>query len=162
MKIAILYGSKYGATEACAKKIASEINGQVDLINILKKKTVDLGGYDAVLLGGAVYAGKMAGGVIQTIKNLDLGDIPYGLIVCCMEEGKLEEVLRLNLGDELVDRAMIIEHLGHGLNFERMNFLVRSMIKKIAKVDKSYTKYDMEAIHRVAEAMNRLENDHEQ
>ena len=162
MKIAILYGSKYGATEACVKRIASEIKGQVDLIHISKKKSVDLNGYDAVLLGGAVYAGKMENGVIQTIKNLDLGLIPYGLILCCMEEDKLEEVLRLNLGDELVDRAMLIEHLGHGLNLERMNFFVRSMIKKIAKVDKSYTKYDREAIHRVAEKMNHLENDHEQ
>lgn len=158
MKTAILYGSKYGATESCVKKIASEIQGEVDLIRILKKRSIDLTDYDAVIIGGAVYAGKMADGVIHTIKNLKLENIPYGLVICCMEEGKKpEENLRLNLGDNLVDQAMFVEHLGHGVNFEKMNFLVRTMIKKIAKVDKSYTKFNTAAIHRAADAINRLE-----
>jgi menaquinone-dependent protoporphyrinogen oxidase len=158
MKTAILYGSKYGATESCAKQIADKINGQVDLVNILKKRQVDLTGYDAVVLGGAIYAGKMADGVIHTIKGLDLGKVPYGIVLCCMEEGKEEEYLRTNLGDQIVEGAAFMEHLGHGLNFERMNFLVRKMIKKIAKVDKSFTKFDTEAIQRVADAVIQMES----
>jgi menaquinone-dependent protoporphyrinogen oxidase len=163
MKIAILYGSKYGATESCARKIASEIRGEVELINLLEKKPQRLIGYDAVLMGGAVYAGKMADDVIHGIKNLNFGDTPYGLFICCKDEKeKAEGYLRLNLGDGIVDNAMLIEHLGHGINLDRMNFFTRTAMKTMFKIKKSYTEFNSAAIHRVADGVNRMEIVHEQ
>lgn len=157
MKIAILYGSKYGSTESCAKKIASEIKGQVKMINLLENKPMSLNEFDAVLMGGAVYAGKMADDVIHGIKDLNLNGVPYGLFICCKDElDKAEGYLRLNLGDELVDNARWIEHLGHGINLERMNFFARTALKTMFKIKKSYTDFNIAAIHRVADGVNRL------
>ena len=158
MKTAILYGSKYGATESCAKKIASEINGQVELINLIEKKPQLLSGYDFVLMGGAVYAGKMADDVIQGIKGLQLGETPYGLFICCKDEAeKAEGYLRFNLGDEIVDEADMVEHLGHGIYLERMNFFARTAMKTMFKIKKSYSEFNSAAIHRVADQANRMD-----
>lgn len=157
MRIAILYGSKYGATETCAKKIASEIKGQVNLINLLENRPVELKDYDAVLMGGAVYAGKMPEEVVCGIKDLNLNGVPYGLFICCKDEReKAKEYLRVNLGDEIVARAKWVEHLGHGINLERMNFFARTAMKTMFKIKKSYTDFNMAAIHRVADGVNRL------
>lgn len=163
MKTAILYGSKYGATESCAKRIASEINGQVELINLLEKQPQAMIGYDMVLMGGAVYAGKMADQVINGIKGLNLGNIPYGLFICCKDEAdKAEGYLRQNLGDQIVDGAMMVEHLGHGINLERMNFIARTAMKTMFKIKKSYTDFNSAAIYRVVEGVNRMGVTYEQ
>lgn len=163
MRTAILYGSKYGSTETCAKKIASEIKGQVNLINLLENKPCKLKEYDAVLMGGAVYAGKMADEVIHGIKALNLDGVPYGLFICCKDEReKAEGYLRLNLGDEIVDRAKWVEHLGHGINLDRMNFVARLAMKTMFKIKKSYTDFNLTAIHRLVEGVNRLDVRHEQ
>jgi menaquinone-dependent protoporphyrinogen oxidase len=157
MKIAILYGSKYGATECCAKKIASELNGQVELINIFEKKPKLMSGYDFVLMGGAVYVGKMADDVIHGIKGLNLGDTPYGLFICCKDDKKKAvEYLRLNLGDKIVDHAMVVEHLGHAIHLERMNFFARTAMKTMFKIKSSYSDFNSAAIHRVADQVNRM------
>lgn len=158
MKTAILYGSKYGATESCAKKIASEINGQVELINLLEKKPQLLSGYDLVLMGGAVYAGKMADDVIRGIKDLKLEETPYGLFICCKDDAKKAEgYLRFNLGDKIVDDAIMVEHLGHAIHLERMNFFARTAMKTMFKIKKSYSEFNSAAIHRVADQANRMD-----
>ena len=163
MKTAILYGSKYGATETCAKKMASEIKGQVKLINLLENQSANLSEYDAVLMGGAVYAGKMADEVIHGIKAMNLEGLTYGLFICCKDEcQKAEEYLRTNLGDSIVNHAKWVEHLGHGINLERMNFVARLAMKTMFKIKKSYTDFNMAAIHRLVNGVNRLEVSHEQ
>ncbi|BES64751.1 hypothetical protein SANA_11900 [Gottschalkiaceae bacterium SANA] len=161
MKTAILYGSKYGATECCAKKIASEINGQVELINLLEKKPHLMSGYDFVLMGGAVYAGKMADDVIHGIKGLQLGKTPYGLFICCKDDAeKAEGYLRFNLGDKLVNGAIIFEHLGHAINLDNMNVFLKIAMRSMFKIKESYSDFNSAAIHRVANQVNRMEISH--
>lgn len=42
MNTLILYGSKHGCTETCAKILADRLTGKVDRINVDQKTDVDL------------------------------------------------------------------------------------------------------------------------
>lgn len=54
MKTLILYATKYGATEACARLLAQNLEGEVQIINI-KQADIDLRKYDRVILGSSIY-----------------------------------------------------------------------------------------------------------
>ena len=55
MKTLILYATKYGATEACARLLAQNLEGEVQIINIKQAKDIDLRKYDRVILGSSIY-----------------------------------------------------------------------------------------------------------
>lgn len=41
MRILLIYSSKYGTTEICAKKIVDNLDGKVDLVNIKEKNNIN-------------------------------------------------------------------------------------------------------------------------
>ena len=41
MKIAVIYSSKYGATEVCAKKISDNIKGESEIVNIKENNNIN-------------------------------------------------------------------------------------------------------------------------
>ena len=43
MKIAVIYSSKYGATEVCAKKISDKIKGERERVSIKENNKMNLG-----------------------------------------------------------------------------------------------------------------------
>ncbi|MGI6129497.1 MAG: flavodoxin domain-containing protein [bacterium] len=58
-KIVVIYQSKYGATEKYAEWLAGELSG--DLIQTRKATIEQVEKYDAVILGGGIYATGIAG-----------------------------------------------------------------------------------------------------
>jgi menaquinone-dependent protoporphyrinogen oxidase len=58
---------------------------------------------------------------------------------------------------ELVSAAVAKDYLGGEFNFEKMNFIYRAIIKKMAKTDKSQANYVQENIDRFAEQMNKAQ-----
>lgn len=59
MKTLVLYGSRYGRTEAYAKHIAQALGCRA--LPVGKAKRKDMAEADVVLFGGGVYAGSIAG-----------------------------------------------------------------------------------------------------
>ena len=61
MNTLIVYSSKYGCTEKCAKLIKQELNDPADLINLknINIKDINLSKYDKVIIGGPIYIGKI-------------------------------------------------------------------------------------------------------
>ncbi|MGL5086612.1 MAG: flavodoxin domain-containing protein, partial [Clostridium sp.] len=57
MKSLILFGSKYGTTEASANKLKGYLQGEIDVINIKNKQDISLNNYERVIMGTSVYAG---------------------------------------------------------------------------------------------------------
>lgn len=136
MKTLIVYASKYGTTEKCALLLKDKIDGAVDVFN-LKSGKPDLNGYDAIIVGGPIYIGKLNKTVESfCINNLPaMIDIKKGFFVCHMEfEKTMEELVAKYYPKKLVDTAVATSGFGGAFYVSKMNFLNRAMIKKAAGI----------------------------
>ncbi|MEG0309209.1 MAG: flavodoxin domain-containing protein [Clostridium sp.] len=168
MKILILYGSKYGTTEECARKLKSYLHGDIDLVNIKENKGVKLANYTKIIIGGSVYAGMFNKDIKKFLENnkSELAQKYLGIYMCCMSHGeKVKEQLEQNIPKEILDAAKIKESFGGAFKFSKMNFFEKMIIKMIAKKDenigtvdgkKDIYKIDQEAISKFAVAMSKL------
>lgn len=86
MNTLIVYSSKYGCTEQCAKILSEELKGEADLINLKNVKDINISKYDTVIIGGSIYIGKIQKEVAGfCAKNLDIlkeKKLDYLFVVC--------------------------------------------------------------------------------
>jgi len=137
MKTLIAYASKYGTTEKCANLLKDKLDGEVDVIDIKKTKP-NLSDYDAVIIGGPIYIGKLKKSVEAfCINNLPaLIDKKKGFFICHMEfEKSMEELIAKYYPKKLVDTASATSGFGGAFYVSKMNFLNKMMIKKAAGIE---------------------------
>lgn len=159
MNTLIVYGTKHGCTENCARMLAEKILGAVDLCNLKKSKAPDLSHYDQVIIGGSIYIGQIQKEVrkycwenLELLKNKKLG-----LFSCCMREGKEAETqLKDSFPKELFELAVAKECFGGAYDFKKMKFLERLIIKKVANVDHDLINIQEDRINKFAQALNTI------
>jgi menaquinone-dependent protoporphyrinogen oxidase len=149
MKTLIVYGSRYGCTENCAKVLKEKMDGEVDLYHVKERFIPDLSGYDNVIIGGSIYEGRIQRQVRQFCeKNLDqLMEKNVGLFVCGLQNGERAEVeLMLSYPHELIEKAVAVEFIGGEIHLERMNFFDKFILKIVSKQDKSFSYQDISTV----------------
>lgn len=155
----IIYSSKYGAVEKCAKLIKDKLEGNTKMVNLKTEPVPSLEGYDTVLLGGGVYAGKIQDELkkySQSHKD-ELCKRKLGVFILCKDEGeKAQEYIQNNFSKPIVIHASVIKHLGHEINLEKMNFIEKTLLKTLFKIKKSYSKLNQNAINELADKMNKM------
>ncbi len=160
MNTAILYVSKYGSTEKVARLIAQKLDDkQTELINLKIKKDPDLEPYDLIILGCGIYAGK-ASKSFQDFCKKNLNTIlskKTGLFICGMEVNpeKQQQQILSAYPVQLLQHADAKAFLGGEFLFEKMNFMERTIIKRIAKTDESVSAIKEKDIASFVEVLNR-------
>jgi len=136
MNTLIVYASKHGATERAAKKLSEKLSGNVDCFNLKKNIPESLDGYERVVLGTSVYAGKLHKEFVDFIEINEhkLKEKEYAFFVCCGFEEKAEAYLRENISDEFVDKALFVRYFGQEIVWKNMKFYERAALKMVAKV----------------------------
>ena len=135
MKILVAYASKYGAAQKCAQMIAERLKGEVEVINLKKKKDIDCKKYDVAIIGGSIYAGLIQ----KEIKDFCTQNLPIlkqkkiGLFISCMGEKDVPTFIQNAFPQELIDIAGAKESCGGIINFHKMSFFEKFIIKMIAK-----------------------------
>ncbi len=110
------------------------------LIHAKKTGTIDLNTYDTIIIGSAVYAGRILGSVKKFInKHTDtLLAKKTGLFICCMEkDDKAMKELEDNYPENLRNHAKALGTFRGGFDFDDMNFLEKVIIKKVSGNTKS-------------------------
>lgn len=136
MKVLIVYATKYGCSEKCAKLLKEKLDGEVELINISKSSEVDLSKYDKVVIGGPVYMGIMQNKITEFCNaNIEiLKNKKVALFACSMFGGeKGEENMKKGFPDDLKDTAISMKLFGGELNTVKMKFMdkfITNMVKK--------------------------------
>jgi len=156
MKILILYGTKHGCTEKCAKILSEKLTEKVDLYNLKERKDIDISQYDKVIIGGSIYIGKIRKEVSDfCLQNLNvLKEKSVGLFICCMGEGEaVEKQLNEAFPKELIENAVAKESFGGEFIFKKMNFFERLIVKKVSKIDKDVSNICDERIDDFVKAM---------
>jgi menaquinone-dependent protoporphyrinogen oxidase len=142
MNTAIIYASKHGTTAKATQKIAAQLPaGTVAIFNLKTDREIDLGKYNTVILGTAIYAGAP----MQAMKkfcaahNDVLRAKRLGLFVCGMEpdEEKQQAEIAGAFPQSLREKAVATAFLGGEFLFETMNVFEKMIVRKIAKTEKS-------------------------
>jgi len=149
MKTIITYCTNHGCTEKVAGQIRDFLRSDTTLHNLKSKDQPDLHKFDRVIIGGSIHAGQIQKKVKEFYtKNMDLLlEKELGIFICCMEEGeKAKEEMKVVFPEKLLNHAKATACLGGEFNFEKMNFLEKMIVKKVAKVEQSTSNIDHEAI----------------
>lgn len=159
MNTLIVYTSKYGCTEKCAQLLSKELTGNVEVINLKKVKDIDLSKYEKIIIGGSIYIGKIRKEVTEfCVKNLnELKEKQIGLFFCGMQEGdSIKTQFERSFNSELLKIAVAKESFGGEFNIDKMNFMEKFIIKKVANVTSNKSNIVIGNIHKLAQAMNAI------
>lgn len=157
MKNLIIFSTKCGASENCAKFIKKDLKGETDLINLGTEKCSDIDSYDNVIIGGGIYAGKLKSEIKDFVEENkeSLKNKNIGLFILCREKGdRAQEYIKTNFPEEMVKKAFVKEHLGHGLNLDRLNFIEKLLFRIVFKVKESSSEINHDGIKRIVEKTN--------
>ncbi|MFP4661848.1 MAG: flavodoxin domain-containing protein, partial [Halanaerobiales bacterium] len=157
MKTLIAYGTKHGAVKKCAEKLADQLNGEVVVVNLKKTQDPDLNRYEQIVIGSSVYMGRIRKEVSKFCdRYLDvLMEKEIALFTCCMTEGEeAVDQLKRNYPEELVEKSTTIGIFGGEFNFEKMNFLEKMVVKKVADVEETQSNILEKNIGSFAKAIN--------
>jgi len=156
VSIAIVYGTKYGCAEKCAKALTERLEEKADLYNLTKGQTPDLKRYDEVIIGGSIYIGKIQKEVTNfCTSNLEtLKSKKVGLFICGMQETNRDEEIRSSFPADLLKTAVAKEFFGGEFIFKKMNMMERFIVKKIAKTNQDVSNIVEANIEKLAKTMN--------
>lgn len=148
MKTIIVYASKHGTTESVAGLIAQKLQGNVEQKNIKKEKNIDLSQFDRVIIGGSIHAGQIQRKVKSFCeKNMvTLLHKEIGLFLSCMDDKKAQEQFDNNFQEVLRNHAKGKAIIGGEFRMEKMNFIERGIVKKVAGIENSVSSLKPEKI----------------
>jgi len=137
MKILIVYGSKTGTTEKCAKKIKEAILSEdVDVIDVSKANLLELPQYDAVIIGTPLYMGHIHRRIKRFLEKNSglLMSKELHFFICGLALGDEGIALfKKQIANDLFNHAKQVKQLGGEAHLERLNLFYRFIMKKIIK-----------------------------
>lgn len=148
MKTAILYATRHGASREAAELIRKKL-GEADIFDLKKDRIGDLSGYDTVIVGGSIHAGRIQPAVRKLLgKHAELLlEKRLGLYLSCMYEGETaKEQFDDAFPQSLRDHATACGLFGGKFDLEKMSFFEKAVVKQVAGVTESVSKLDEEAI----------------
>lgn len=154
MKTLIIYATKHGATSQIAEDIAKYMDDTI-LFDINSGNPPSISEYDSVILGSYL----MAGMVDKKIKKFaekngnELMGKRIGLFLSGLQPEEEAKYFKENFSEELLGVAKAKAFLGGIFDPEKCNFLARTMMKKIAKLDSYASTIDEEKIKKFAEQL---------
>lgn len=156
MKTAIIYYSKHGITEQVAHLLGEKLDNGVDYISLRESPKPDIWIYDRIIIGTSIYASTPSRKVsLFCKKNRSLLEEKVrGLFICCMNEKQELEEMNNAFPEYLQKLAIPTAILGGEFHFDKMNFIERFLVKKIAKVNSSVSRLRYDAIREFADRIN--------
>ena len=159
VKVLIAYQSRYGATEGCARRLAQLIGDGASLVNLSKERRPALDGFDIVLIGGPIYAGKLPRAVLAFCERERnrLLERRVGLFICCLyRDERAAAELRSAFPDWLATHAFAADWLGGELHPDRLSCVHRLLVRSIPGATGDISQIRDEAVRGLAEATKAL------
>ncbi|MBN2830584.1 MAG: hypothetical protein JXR56_09730 [Candidatus Cloacimonetes bacterium] len=133
MRTAVIYASRKGFSKEIASKIARQLDGEVDVLDVRRKPSTQ--DYDRIVLGGSVIGGEVRHGMKKYAQKheKELLTKKVALFVCCIEQRpeNIDKYFRKSFPTALVEHAVTAEQVGGSYVPEKENFFIRFMFKKM-------------------------------
>jgi len=135
MKTLIVFSSKYGGTEKIAQSLMEMLNEDVDLVSLADQSDIQIAGYDNIIIGTPIYAGKARQEVRKFCKNNQntLLNKNTGIFISCWFSEKVDEYIKDSFPAPLVENSKIV-YGGIDANPSEMSFIDKMAVKFIAKI----------------------------
>lgn len=135
MNTLIVYATQYGYTADCAAQLKAKLTGDVTLVDLGKQSAPNLGGFDAVIVGGSIYMGRVQAQVSAFCASHagELSQKKLGLFLCCGLPQNFEQNLSASFSADLVAKAKAVGCFGGELRTARMkpmHKLIAGMMQK--------------------------------
>lgn len=149
MKVLIVYDTKHGTTEEVAGSIAASVaaqGGSAELLNLRQPKASEasIDGYDAVALGGPFYAGRWSRRALAFASAHETALMRTRFAVFAVgNDPKLgDSAARAALPASLSSSVAASAYFGGRLDFDRLGFLERLIVKAVAGTTESVSTLD--------------------
>lgn len=138
MKTLIIYASKTGTTEKCAK----EVNRQLEdskMVNILNQNE-DINIYDLIVVGTPIRMGMIDKNIkkflISNIETLKSKKVAY--FICCGFNENWKSYYEQNIPKDLLDTAIIYDTFGGEMDIQKQKGFDKFITKMVSKdIDKN-------------------------
>jgi len=155
MKTAIIFKTKHGTTEKVAYMLAKDLSSdgsEVRVIDLAKTRQPHLVSYERIIIGGSIHVGKIQR-EIRTFceRHTDvLRTKKLGLYICCMEtdDQKRQKEFEDAFPENLKKHASAKAIMGGEFLLEKMNFIERLVVRKVAHTRESVHDIDTEAVEK--------------
>ena len=158
MRTAIIYATKHGCTDKCAHTLANKLETNTTVVNLEIERNINITEYKTIIIGGSIHTGMLNKKVKSFIdKNLDtLYKKKLGLFLCCMYEGEKALEQFQNAFPEIIRNKAVAHGLfGGEFDFDKMNFLEKAIVKKVANVEHSVSNINYANIKAFAEKISK-------
>lgn len=156
MKTLIVYASSHGTTEKVANFIREKLDSTTtQVVNLKKMSKIDLSGYETIIIGGSIHAGGIQSEMKKFIKEntINLMEKRVALFLCCMNEKEEQTELNNNYPELLRNHSTYNAIVGGEYIFERMNFIEKFLVRKIAGANSSVSKLRYNEIENLVTAL---------
>lgn len=138
MKTLIIYASKTGTTEECAKTINRHLKDS-KMVNILKQNE-DLNKYDLIVIGTPIRMGmidkKIKNFLSRNIEILKSKKVAY--FICCGFNENWKNYYEQNIPKDLLDSAIIYDTFGGVMDIKKQKGFDKFITKIVSKnIDKN-------------------------
>ena len=133
MKNLIIYASKTGTTEKCAKEINRQLKDS-KMVNILNQNE-DINRYDLIIVGTPIRMGmidkKIGKFLINNIETLKSKKVAY--FICCGFNENWKSYYEQNIPKDLLDTAIIYDTFGGEMDIQKQKGFDKLVIKMVSK-----------------------------
>lgn len=161
MKTAIIYKSSHGTTEKVAYMLArrlTETGEEVRVIDLAKTRRPHISDYEKMIIGGSIHVGRIQKEIrAYCEKNMDmLLTKKLGIYICCMaaDEKTRSNEFESSFPDELKQYAAAKGIMGGEFLLEKMNFIEKLVVRKIAHAKETVHDIDLDAVEKFLKDIN--------
>ena len=155
MSILIIYESKGGYTRECALSLEKYLAGTGRAVEVKAAGKENLAGYDRIVIGSAVYAGRTPGAIRRFVKR-NRGDLlqrPLSLFICGTAEEYKDTYYEKNYPEELLSHADHRGWFGGHIMLEEHRGIKKMILSSILKGEKELHRERPDAIEPFARAL---------
>lgn len=133
MKTLIIYASKTGTTEKCAKNISTQLK-DATAVNIYTQNE-DINRYDLIVIGSPIRMGmidkKIKNFLLKNIECLKFKKTAY--FICCGFNENWKKYYEQNIPKDLLDSAITYDTFGGEMDIENQKGLDKFIAKMVSK-----------------------------
>ena len=141
--------SKHGTTTKISEIIQTKLGSECAIFNLKKSSPANLDEYETLIIGGSIHAGSMQSKLRKYMtENLNvLLKKSIALFLVCMDKTEKRNTQFNNAFPvELRDVSIANGFMGGEFNFDEMNFIEKTIIKKISGKSSNVSEIDIDAI----------------
>lgn len=133
MKTLIIYASKTGTTQKCAKRIKEQLK-DATVVNIDNQKE-DISQYDLIVIGSPIRIGMMDNRIKKFLKNNKeiLKGKKTAYFICCGFHENWKKYYEENIPKDLLESAITYVSFGGELDLQKQKGFDKWIVKMVSK-----------------------------